>query len=263
MPALSEDLLNRLRRLKTRVERDRKQKRFRTYYGRFEEYAELLEEAEKTLKNETLNRFKIDIPKLSDEQMNDLIPKGIHDSTLDGYLSQIREHVDELILHIKKEITRRENIERSTSYLDGAKKNLERAKSLAKQRDWSGSVEAAQHCIEISVKSLYLMVGVEYPETHDPATELKKVMEKLRDLRSYSNYLWREISRMRWICKMWEWIHTSSVYGCLDIPANKIFNEKDAKTAIDYADDVHSKCRQILSLARTGQIKTNPTTRKA
>ena len=256
MTALSEDLLNRLRRLKARIERDRKWKRFRTYYGLFKEYSKLLEEAERTLKNQALSRFKIDIPELSDEQMNELIPKGIHDSTLDGYLSQIREHVDEFILHIKKETKRSENIERSALYLNAAKKDLERAKSLAKQRDWSGSVEAAQHCIEISVKSLYLMVGLQYPETHDPANELKKVMEKLRGLRSYWDYLWREIARMRWICKMWEWIHTSSVYGCLDIPANKIFNEKDAKIAIDYAEDVNSNCKQILSLAQMRKIET-------
>jgi len=252
---MSEDLLSRLRRLKKRVERDRKQKRFRTYYDRFKEYAELLEDAESTLKNGTLKRLEIGIPQLSDKQMDNLIPKGMHDSTLDGHLSRIREHIDELILHIKKETARRENRERSASYLDAASKDLERAKTLTKQRDWSGSVEAAQHCIEISVKSLYLLVGLNYPEQHDPAVDLKKVMSRLRGLRSYHNYLWMEIARMRWICKMWEWIHTSSVYGCLDIPATKIFHEEDAKTAIDYATDVNSKCRQILNLARFEQIK--------
>jgi HEPN domain-containing protein len=261
MIALSEDLLVRLRRLKKRIERDRKQRRFRTYYGRFKEYVELLEDVERTWKPESLNRFKFVIPELSDAQMNGLIPNGIHDSTLDGYLSQIREHVDELILNIKKETARSENIERSASYLGAAEKDLERAKSLAKQKDWSGSVEAAQHCIEISIKSLYLLVGLQYPETHDPATELKKVMENLRDLRSNWDYLWREIARMRWICKMWEWIHTSSVYGCLDITANKIFNGKDAKIAIDYAEDVHSNCKQILSLARMRKIETYLTKR--
>ncbi len=50
--------------------------------------------------------------------------------------------------------------------VEEASRLLMRAESLAKLNDYSGAIEAAQHSIELSVKSLYRLVGLKPPRTH-------------------------------------------------------------------------------------------------
>jgi len=38
--------------------------------------------------------------------------------------------------------------------------------------DWHGAVEAFQHCFELSLKSLWLMLGLPYPHDHNPAQDV-------------------------------------------------------------------------------------------
>ena len=127
-----------------------------------------------------------------------------------------------------------------------------RARSLRDQIDYNGAIEAAQHCIELSVKALYKLVGLKYPKKHDPATQLEEVIKRLKGLPDYQKV---SIARAKWISKMWEWAHSTSIYGTLNVPASRIFKRKDAEIAVEYASEMHSCCSVTMSLMRTGQIK--------
>lgn len=149
-----------------------------------------------------------------------------------------------------------ENLKRSEELLNEASKAKWRAHSLIKSFDYNGAVEAAQHCIELSIKATYQLVGLDppKPKSHDVGKELIKVVRRL-DFPEALNYLRESLARMRWISTMWAWAHSTSMYGCLNIPASKIFKEKDAKVAIEYASDVLLDCRTIHNLMKFGQIK--------
>ena len=151
--------------------------------------------------------------------------------------------------------------------IDEASQCLLRAEALAKGCDYSGAVEAAQHCIELSMKSLYRLVGLKPPRTHwerraknefgeeDP---LEKVAERLDGIEDYLK-VW--LGKTSWIGRMWAWAHNTSLYGCLDLPASKLFAQKDATTATDYAHDALTNCRAITQSVKDGRTKIKPPSR--
>ncbi len=54
---------------------------------------------------------------------------------------------------------------------------------------------------------------------------------------------------------MWAWAHNTSMYGCLNIPASKLFDPKDAEIAIYYGDEVLKNCTLIFYSVRDGRTK--------
>jgi HEPN domain-containing protein len=147
------------------------------------------------------------------------------------------------------------NLSRAKAYLEDANHERDRADNLTKSRDWNGAVEASQHSIENSIKSLFLLVGEEHPFEHDPTAKFDLVMEKLHGLRQYNQYYWERLARIRWIAKVWATIHEESMYPFYDIPARKFFEEKDAKVLKDYADEVYRVCSQLVSMFECKEIK--------
>jgi HEPN domain-containing protein len=125
-----------------------------------------------------------------------------------------------------------------------------RSQKLSSVSDYNGAIEAAQHCIELSVKALFKLVGLEYPQKHDPSTKLEEVMERLDGLEDYNKV---SIARAKWISKMWEWAHSTSIYGSLNVPASKLFKERDVKNAVEYASEMHNCCNIIISWVKNRQ----------
>jgi len=116
--------------------------------------------------------------------------------------------------------------------------------------DYNGAIEAAQHCIELSVKALIKLVGLEYPKKHDPSTQLEEVIKRLNGLEDYDKV---SIARAKWISTMWEWAHSTTIYGSLNVPASKLFKEKDVNNAIGYALEMHNCCSIIISRVKNWQ----------
>ena len=152
--------------------------------------------------------------------------------------------------------------------LDEAYRFKLRAEDLLKKGygHYSGSVQNAQSCIELSVKSLFKLVDLPYPHLHDPTGTkgkkpseedkvkgIKKVLDKL-EFPEGSHYK-QDIARSIWISKMSEEFHTSTIYGYLDVGASKIFEKKDAQILSDYASEVMRICGRVVNAVRTGQIK--------
>ena len=143
---------------------------------------------------------------------------------------------------------------------------LNRAENLVKSYDYDGAIEAAQHSVELSIKSLYRLVGLPEPRTHFESPEalkrkseeempLENVAEKLEGIPEHL-MIW--LAKTSWIGRMWAWAHNTSIYGCLDIPASKLFDENDAKIAIQYATTALINCRAIVESVKAGQTKIKP-----
>jgi HEPN domain-containing protein len=146
------------------------------------------------------------------------------------------------------------NIPERTKTAEGlrtaAETALSRARILREKSDFGGAIEAAQHCIELSVKSILSRCDIHYSPKHDVGSELPKVLKKLEGT---SEQLKVSISRSQWIIKMWEWANSTSVYGTAETKPCELFHDADANTAISYAEDAYWTCYQLLldlSLAR-------------
>ncbi len=145
---------------------------------------------------------------------------------------------------------------------------LNRSENLVKNLDCNGAIEAAQHAIELSIKSLYRLIGPRAPKTHfEKSTETKKEeqeeapLEKVaQSLEGIPDYLMIWLAKTSWIARMWAWAHNTSIYGCLDIPASKLFDKEDAEIAIKYARTALTNCRAIVESVKSGQTKIKPPT---
>lgn len=96
--------------------------------------------------------------------------------------------------------------------------------------DNHGKVEALQHCFELSIKSLYLMLGLKYPRDHDAAKNLDKVTELL-----FEEIPWTDQEKWppleAWIkrnSRDMKKLHISSMYGDdkMGVLASKLFTDE-------------------------------------
>ncbi len=136
-----------------------------------------------------------------------------------------------------------------------AYKNLLRARRLTEDYDYSGSVEASQHCIELSVKALHRLVGLDPPRVHDPGKFLTDVLSRL-EFPSGWDFMINRLGRIRWVSEMWEFAHSTAIYGYGSSPASQLFGSEDAQTAIKYAEQVQSTCSEVITHVRGGTVKT-------
>jgi HEPN domain-containing protein len=103
---------------------------------------------------------------------------------------------------------------------------------LGNYPDWHGAVEASQHCFELSLKSLWLMLGFNYPHNHNPAKDLDQVKERLFMLFPHLENEPLFKSFETWVKKRGEYmakLHGTSFYG--DEKGNyasELFTEEDA-----------------------------------
>ncbi|MCJ7631009.1 HEPN domain-containing protein, partial [Candidatus Bathyarchaeota archaeon] len=101
--------------------------------------------------------------------------------------------------------------------LSEANQKCSRASTLQKEEDYSGVVEASQHCVELAIKSLFVLFGMEPPHTHNPGKDLDRIYQALEH--SYlSDENSRKIfssafSRVKWLSYLMEKLHTEGMYG--------------------------------------------------
>lgn len=88
-----------------------------------------------------------------------------------------------------------ENTKQSQVLLYEAIRELMRARHLMTAQDYSGVVEAAQHCIEHSIQIIYRIVGLKHPQpkNHDVGIGLNGVINRIVFTENY-DYLKENLS---------------------------------------------------------------------
>jgi len=103
--------------------------------------------------------------------------------------------------------------------------------------DFHGIIEALQHCFELCVKSLWLVVGLDYPNTHDAGKNIEKVSTRLKLVLPNLNYdIWDGYIK-KWIRSQSDYmnsLHHLTIYGDekRGIPASKLFSEEELSEII-------------------------------
>ncbi len=233
-----------LKKLQIETKKDRDRKFFNNYFLYYKRYKQLYLETCNIFSNEEeLTDFELNINQLSENEINAIAKTGKHDGILGGYLLNVSDYAKKLLQFITKHIVNNDNLLKSKAYLSDACNEKNRAFSLMEKKDWNGSVEASQHCIEHAIKSLFKVVGEQHPYEHDPTKEFKKVIEKLKTLPEWQL---KYLARVRWIAKVWATVHEESMYAFYNIASKDFFNEKDARVLKDYAEEVYSICEGLV-----------------
>lgn len=241
-----------LRKLQEVSKRDRDTRFFDNYFSHYNRYKKLYSKANPLIDNEELKEFELKIVRLSEKEIDDLASKGKHDAILGANLLRISNYSRNLASYLAKYIVNHENVLKAKAYLDDAYNEKSRAYALIEKRDWNGSVESSQHCIEHAIKSLFRLVGVEHPFEHDPTKKFEAVVEKLKGLPKWEL---KNLARVRWIAKVWATIHEESMYAFHNIPAKDFFNDRDAKVLKDYAEAVYNICQRLVRMVEFKEFK--------
>jgi hypothetical protein len=133
----------------------------------------------------------------------------------------------------------KKNYVRSKKLLNEAGIALQRAfylhifNSLLNLCDWHGVTEALQHSFELSLKSLWMMVGLDYPLNHNPINDFKKVKKRaftvfphLKTEKYFGDWeIWLN-KKGRCMAKL----HETTIYGDENegLTASELFDEEKA-----------------------------------
>lgn len=143
--------------------------------------------------------------------------------------------------------------------IEGAGRQLDRARENAKSSLYSDSVKAAQECIELSIKAILNLFEIRYPHRHlFKEEEIVKVAEDIRSrhiLESLENQGVNGINlpRILFLLNFWGTIYTKPKYGLeyrsgVIISPQDLFSKPEASLAVQHAEECYEAALQLSKL---------------
>jgi len=127
--------------------------------------------------------------------------------------------------------------------LDEAKVRLEAAKIFLERGSYSYVVRQSQECVELSLKSVLRVAGIEYPKQH----EVSDVLLEKKEL--YPGWFAEELEKVSRISKELMRKKVPSMYGeeTLGRPPRSLFGREDAESSVRSAEYVFNLADRLLS----------------
>ncbi|KYK34071.1 MAG: hypothetical protein AYK18_14570 [Theionarchaea archaeon DG-70] len=141
----------------------------------------------------------------------------------------------------KGEFKNERSMEMAKSYLKRAYNKISEAREHLKHFNYSESISASQECIELSIKSVFLVLQEEYPKRHEfKEEEFENILKKIPDNFEYLNF-----PQLYFYSKFWLSFYTTAKYGLeiLGIGADKLFEKEEAELALKHAQKCESAAR--------------------
>jgi HEPN domain-containing protein len=134
-------------------------------------------------------------------------------------------------------------VEMVQGYLETARNSREDAEQHLKAWRFSDSVRASQTCIELSVKSMYILLNVKFTPNHKLVeTEYGQLVNKIPEDLSYLNF-----PRLLLFANFWAEFYTKAKYGLeiLQVPPTKLFEKQEAELAMKHAQECYYAADQL------------------
>jgi len=130
------------------------------------------------------------------------------------------------------------------AYLEDAEYSLREAKIAAEGRVYHRVVRRAQECVELALKAVLRLVGIEYPREHEISTVLMEVSEK-KNLPGWFTSALPEISV---VSKRLTEERGPAFYGeeKAFVPPGSLYGEKEAGEAITDAEKILNLCKRFF-----------------
>lgn len=131
----------------------------------------------------------------------------------------------------------------AASYLEQASARLRSTKRALKEGNYPYTVRQAQECIELSLKGILRLYGIEYPREHN----VKEVLIQVAD--RFPAWFRRHVDKFAEISARMAAERGPSMYGDEEkgIPPSQLFGRDRAAAAVGEAEMVHRNCSMALS----------------
>jgi len=107
------------------------------------------------------------------------------------------------------------------------------------------SVAASQRCIELAVKSMFAIFGVEFDKEHQIKQEdFSQLMDKVPENLEYLRF-----PRLLLLEQFWAKFRSVAEYGfeILGVPQGKLFGKEEAELALKHAQECHWAASQLIN----------------
>jgi len=136
------------------------------------------------------------------------------------------------------------NRELAEAYLEDAEYTLEEARRALERGYYHRAVRRAQECVELCLKAVLRLYGIEYPKAHDVSSVLVRVRGRLPD------WFAAELDFVIEASTTLAMQRAPSFYGdeYRGVPARRLFSREDALRALEYASRILSLARKLYEL---------------
>lgn len=130
----------------------------------------------------------------------------------------------------------------AAGYLEQAAARLKSAKRALKEKNYPYTVRQAQECVELSLKGILRLYGVEYPREHN----VKEVL--LQAAGRFPVWFRRHVNQFAEISARMAAERGPSMYGDEEkgIPPSELFGRERAAAAVAEAEMVRINCAKAL-----------------
>ncbi|MEM0235814.1 HEPN domain-containing protein [Thermofilum sp.] len=152
-----------------------------------------------------------------------------------------------------------EDLKYAENLVEKARGFVSRARDELKSYNpsYSNAVALCQNAIELCGKAIYKLMGMEFPREHQLLFEREgKVAQQFKELLSkefprFFSYR-DEIPRVVFLSYFWHRFGVIARYGIEEagIPPDKLFTEKEAKLAVEHAEECLRVAQSLLGLKR-------------
>jgi len=132
--------------------------------------------------------------------------------------------------------------EYAKALLEEANVRIEAAKIFLERGRYSYVVRQSQECVELSLKSVLRVAGIEYPKQH----EVSDLLLEKKEL--YPAWLAEELGKVSRISKELMRKRVPSMYGeeTLGLPPRSLFSREDAESSVRSAEYVYNLSERLL-----------------
>lgn len=129
------------------------------------------------------------------------------------------------------------------SYIRQARARLEDAKDAFAEANYPYAVRLSQECVELSLKAVLKLVGIDYPKIHDVSDVLMEVKDRFPD------WFRAELDFLRDSSKILVKKREPSLYGSEEafLSPDEVMNKNDAEDAVMRAEKICKLCENLLT----------------
>jgi len=133
------------------------------------------------------------------------------------------------------------NKDLATDYLTRAGHRLAALEVLLERKSFADVVRESQELIELCLKALLRISGIDPPRSHDVSEILTDNLLRLpKEIQTHATALAKISKKMRRDREL-------SFYGSEDLTPSDFYKEEDAQEAFQDAKWVYSTCRRVIS----------------
>ncbi|RLE69715.1 MAG: DNA-binding protein [Thermoprotei archaeon] len=136
------------------------------------------------------------------------------------------------------------NRELAEAYLEDAEYTIEEARRALNRGYYHRAVRRARECVELCLKAVLRLYGLEYPKAHDVSSMLLRIRDRL------PHWLVEKLDFVVEASTTLAMQRAPSFYGdeYRRVPARELFKEEDAIRAMEYASRVLELARRLYRL---------------